>query len=196
MSQGWCGAGLCRRGIAAAEQRQQNAEDGVLATRVAYMPLRHAQKEEGCREVLTEAQNRAGRPCRGGGVDGERRRTDGVRGRGCCRASPVVLVRWVDAGPCCKGAQGGRMAGGSPMALNRGGDRAHRWRRFWRNSGAARLGSGQASSVRLLVLRQRSSGGSWWLWCGRAAWPRWRRGVARRSRAGQCTRVWWPEMGR
>ena len=30
------------------------------------------------REVLTGARNRVGRPCRGGGVDGERRRTDGV----------------------------------------------------------------------------------------------------------------------
>ena len=78
MSQGWCGAGLCRRGIAAAEQRRRNAGDGVLATRVAYTPLQRAQKEEGCQEVLTEARNRAGRPCRGGGVDGEQRRTDGV----------------------------------------------------------------------------------------------------------------------
>jgi hypothetical protein len=39
-------------------------------------------KEEGCREVLTETRNRAGRPCRGGGIDGERRRTDGVHGLG------------------------------------------------------------------------------------------------------------------
>ena len=58
------GAGLCRRGIAAAEQRRRNAGDGVLATRVAYTPLQRAQKKEGCREMLTEARNRAGWWCR------------------------------------------------------------------------------------------------------------------------------------
>ena len=40
--QGWCGAGLCRRGIVAAEQRRRNTGDGVLATRVAYTPLQRA----------------------------------------------------------------------------------------------------------------------------------------------------------
>ena len=59
VSQGWCGAGLCRRGIAAAEQRRRNAGDGVLATRVDYTSLQRAQKEERCREVLTEARIQA-----------------------------------------------------------------------------------------------------------------------------------------
>ena len=79
VSQGWCGAGLCRRGIAAAEQWRRNAGDGVLATKVAYMPLQRAQKEEGCREMVTEARNRVGR-CDHGGI--EALRGNGVVERG------------------------------------------------------------------------------------------------------------------
>ena len=54
-------AGLCGVAVdmATAERR-----GGVLATKVAYTPLQHAQKEEGHLEVLTEARNRAGRWCR------------------------------------------------------------------------------------------------------------------------------------
>ena len=96
VSQGWCGAGLCRRGIAAAEQWRRNAGDGVLATKVAYMPLQRAQKEEGCQEVLTEGSwwPELLRRVEAGEV--ERRRWAELAVR-WCRAPPGLWVARFDA---------------------------------------------------------------------------------------------------
>ena len=46
--------GAARASAAAGVRGGTSPARGVLATRVAYKPLQHAQKEEGCQEVLTE----------------------------------------------------------------------------------------------------------------------------------------------
>ena len=63
-----------------AELRRWNTGDGVPAPAVDYGSYDLAPKNGKALLALTEARNRAGRPCRGGGVDGERRRTEGQDG--------------------------------------------------------------------------------------------------------------------
>jgi len=98
--------------VAVAERR-----GGVLATRVAYTPLQHAQKEEGHLEVLIEARNRAGRWCREFGGEDRWRVKGGARGRFAAKVevdgSGLGEVPGVEAEPmrCLAGAPVQRSGG-------------------------------------------------------------------------------------
>ena len=76
------GSGLGRGSSTARAARRPRSlpELGAWVPRGRQGLLDLAQRDQGAREVLTGARNRVERPCRGGGVKGERRRRFGVRG--------------------------------------------------------------------------------------------------------------------
>ena len=114
--------------------------------------------------VLTEGLDRVELQRKVVGVDGERRRTDGSRGGGRCRASPGLLIRQGDAQPCCEQEPGVRSIHGSMAVRNYGGGPSSPGRIAGRNPVLARLGPGKASSASLLGLRRSSDGGYWRPW--------------------------------
>ena len=98
------GSGLGRGSSTAraARRPRSSPELGAWAPRARQGLLDLAQRDQGAREVLTGARNRVERPCRGGGVKGERRRrvrvrggvvADGVRAPGLQRSTCDVPVK-------------------------------------------------------------------------------------------------------